>query len=56
MRPIFWANRQFSYIERTKDWDEFPNGRWGKSGEASFSLQESYPSFGRNLKNKKQRE
>ena len=27
VRPIFWANRQQSYINRTESWDEFPNGR-----------------------------
>ena len=27
-RPIFWSNRQRSYVTRTADWDEFPNGRW----------------------------
>lgn len=29
VRPIFWANRPRSYLERTIHWDEFPNGRWG---------------------------
>ena len=29
VRPIFWSNKPRSYVERTKDWDEFPNGRWG---------------------------
>ena len=28
VRPIFWANRQQSYINRTESWDEFPNGRY----------------------------
>lgn len=28
VRPIFWASRPKSYIYRTRDWDEFPNGRW----------------------------
>lgn len=49
VRPIFWANRKFSYIQRTKDWDEFPNGRWGRSGAATFKVDDEYPSFGRNL-------
>ena len=31
VRPINWANRPKSYIKRTVTWDEFPNGRWGKS-------------------------
>eukprot|EP00656_Telonema_subtile_P011773 TRINITY_DN15868_c0_g1_i1.p1 TRINITY_DN15868_c0_g1~~TRINITY_DN15868_c0_g1_i1.p1 ORF type:complete len:687 (+),score=108.24 TRINITY_DN15868_c0_g1_i1:79-2139(+) len=29
VRPIFWANRPHSYIERSAAWDEYPNGRWG---------------------------
>ena len=33
VRPINWANRPKSYMKRTEDWDEFPNGRWG--GEAA---------------------
>lgn len=28
VRPIFWASRPKSYIYRTQEWDEFPNGRW----------------------------
>lgn len=36
VRPIFWANRKFSYIERTSTWDEFPNGRWGDSRSPAF--------------------
>lgn len=28
VRPIFWATRPKSYIYRTQEWDEFPNGRW----------------------------
>jgi methylenetetrahydrofolate reductase (NADPH) len=31
VRPIFWRNRPKSYIARTQNWDEFPNGRWGDS-------------------------
>ena len=27
VRPIFWRNRNSSYIARTQIWDEFPNGR-----------------------------
>lgn len=26
VRPINWANRPTSYVMRTEDWDEFPNG------------------------------
>ncbi|XP_078281428.1 methylenetetrahydrofolate reductase (NADPH) isoform X2 [Rhinoraja longicauda] len=37
VRPIFWASRQKSYIYRTQDWDEFPNGRWGNSSSPAFA-------------------
>lgn len=36
VRPIFWATRPKSYIHRTQDWDDFPNGRWGSSDSAAF--------------------
>ncbi|KAH3681624.1 hypothetical protein WICPIJ_007414 [Wickerhamomyces pijperi] len=36
VRPIFWKNRKYSYVTRTQDWDEFPNGRWGDSNSAAF--------------------
>ena len=35
-RPINWANRPKSYVMRTEDWDEFPNGRWGDSSSPAF--------------------
>ncbi|GAA5981212.1 hypothetical protein JCM11641_005613 [Rhodosporidiobolus odoratus] len=35
-RPIFWSNRQRSYVSRTADWDEFPNGRWGDQSSPAF--------------------
>lgn len=36
IRPINWANRPKSYVIRTEDWDEFPNGRWGDSTSPAF--------------------
>lgn len=36
VRPINWSNRPASYIMRTDDWDEFPNGRWGDSTSPAF--------------------
>lgn len=36
IRPIFWRNRKYSYILRTLNWDEFPNGRWGDSRLPAF--------------------
>ena len=31
VRPIFWANRPKSYINRTSDWDKYPQGRCATS-------------------------
>lgn len=36
VRPIFWANRPWSYLDRTAAWDDFPNGRWGDSASPAF--------------------
>lgn len=36
VRPIFWASRPKSYMYRTSDWDEYPNGRWGNSSSPAF--------------------
>ena len=36
VRPIFWANKPSSYLQRTSQWDEFPNGRWGDSKSPAF--------------------
>ncbi|TNY18238.1 methylenetetrahydrofolate reductase [Rhodotorula diobovata] len=35
-RPIFWSNRTRSYLTRTREWDEFPNGRWGDASSPAF--------------------
>ncbi|KIX93554.1 uncharacterized protein Z520_10732 [Fonsecaea multimorphosa CBS 102226] len=42
VRPIFWRNRNASYISRTADWDEFPNGRWGDSRSPAFGELDAY--------------
>jgi methylenetetrahydrofolate reductase (NADPH) len=48
IRPIFWSNRQASYIARTAEWDEFPNGRWGdRTSPAYGDLSEYYLAFKR---------
>ncbi|KAJ3312573.1 hypothetical protein HDV04_002890 [Boothiomyces sp. JEL0838] len=47
VRPIFWRNRPKSYIARTQNWDEFPNGRWGNSSSPAFGDLDGY---GTNLK------
>ena len=42
VRPIFWRNRNTSYIARTAEWDEFPNGRWGDSRSPAFGELDAY--------------
>jgi methylenetetrahydrofolate reductase (NADPH) len=42
VRPIFWSNRPKSYLARTMDWDEFPNGRWGDSRSPAFGEPSDY--------------
>ena len=49
VRPIFWSSRPKSYVKRTSDWEEFPNGRWNLT--ASFGELEDYYLF--NLKTNK---
>jgi len=36
VRPIYWGNRPTSYVNRTQDWDEFPNGRWGDASSPAY--------------------
>mmetsp|Transcript_9918 Transcript_9918/g.17867 ORF Transcript_9918/g.17867 Transcript_9918/m.17867 type:complete len:615 (-) Transcript_9918:1080-2924(-) len=36
VRPIFWANRSKSYVERTSAWSEFPSDRWGTQQSPAF--------------------
>jgi len=45
VRPIFWANKSKSYIARTAEWDEYPNGRWGVSRSPAFGDMGDYPSM-----------
>lgn len=42
VRPIFWKNRNKSYVARTQEWDEFPNGRWGDSRSPAFGELDAY--------------
>lgn len=42
IRPIFWANRTESYLSRTEDWDEFPNGRFGDSRSPAYGELDGY--------------
>ncbi|XP_044138018.1 methylenetetrahydrofolate reductase [Bufo gargarizans] len=45
VRPIFWASRPKSYIHRTQEWDDFPNGRWGNSSSPAFGELTDYYLF-----------
>ncbi|XP_060040240.1 methylenetetrahydrofolate reductase (NADPH) isoform X3 [Erinaceus europaeus] len=54
VRPIFWASRPKSYIYRTQEWDDFPNGRWGNSSSPAFGELRDYYLF--YLKSKSPRE
>ncbi|KAF4070595.1 hypothetical protein AMELA_G00287190 [Ameiurus melas] len=45
VRPIFWSSRSKSYIYRTQDWDDFPNGRWGNSSSPAFGELTDYYLF-----------
>jgi methylenetetrahydrofolate reductase (NADPH) len=42
VRPIFWKNRNKSYVTRTQEWDEFPNGRWGDARSPAFGHLDAY--------------
>jgi methylenetetrahydrofolate reductase (NADPH) len=42
IRPIFWANRTKSYISRTENWDEYPNGRFGDSRSPAYGEIDGY--------------
>lgn len=45
VRPIFWANRHKTYLARTLEWDDFPNGRWGDSRSPAFGELTDYHLF-----------
>ncbi|KAH9842491.1 uncharacterized protein C8Q71DRAFT_720031 [Rhodofomes roseus] len=42
IRPIFWANRTKSYLSRTENWDEYPNGRFGDSRSPAYGGLDRY--------------
>ena len=42
VRPIFWSNRPESYLARTANWDDFPNGRWGDRRSPSYGTLNEY--------------
>jgi methylenetetrahydrofolate reductase (NADPH) len=53
VRPIFWNNTKKYYIDRTSDWDKFPNGRWGNKDDAQYGDLNDYHLFGVSLGTKK---
>ena len=55
VRPVFWSNKPMTYIARTHDWDEFPNGRWGVSRSPAFGEMSDYPSLSKVLKPDKEK-
>ncbi|KAJ3023694.1 UNVERIFIED_CONTAM: hypothetical protein HDU68_008497 [Siphonaria sp. JEL0065] len=42
VRPIFWRNRNRSYILRTEGWSDFPNGQWGESRSPTYGEIDRY--------------
>lgn len=46
VRPIYWANRPKSYLDRTSTWDDFPNGRWGDNRSPAFGDLSQYHLLG----------
>lgn len=46
VRPIFWANRPKSYLDRTSTWDEYPKGRWGDVRSPAFGTLSDYHLLG----------
>jgi methylenetetrahydrofolate reductase (NADPH) len=46
VRPIFWANRPKSYLDRTSTWDEYPKGRWGDVRSPAFGNLSDYHLLG----------
>ena len=54
-RPIFWSHREESYLFRTQDWDEFPNGRWGDNRSPAYGeLTDYYLAFKRPKVNRRE--
>ncbi|KAG9136205.1 hypothetical protein Leryth_003807 [Lithospermum erythrorhizon] len=53
VRPIFWANRPKSYISRTLGWEQYPQGRWGDTRNASYGTLSDYQFMRPRSRNKK---
>lgn len=46
VRPIFWANRPKSYLDRTGQWSDFSNGRWGDNNSPAYGDLTNYHLLG----------
>ncbi|KAF8508575.1 methylenetetrahydrofolate reductase-domain-containing protein [Hysterangium stoloniferum] len=55
IRPIFWANRTKSYLSRTENWDEYPNGRFGDSRSPAYGELDGYGVWIKQTKEEAQR-
>jgi len=56
VRPIFWANNPSSYLKKTAQWDEYPNGRWGVSRSPAFNNDDGFVSYSKKFKQVNQEE
>lgn len=56
VRPIFWANRPKSYINRTSDWDKYPQGRWGNAKSPAYGTLNDYQFMRRHTSSSKRAE
>tara|TARA_B100000315_G_scaffold260911_1_gene327223 strand:- start:3857 stop:5617 length:1761 start_codon:yes stop_codon:yes gene_type:complete len=53
VRPIYWSNRPVSYLARTQNWDDFPNGRWGDISSPTFGELNQYHAIRAGAQSKK---
>lgn len=51
--PFVQAIRPKSYLNRTKEWDEFPNGRWGDSSSPAYGDLQDHHIFTHVIPNEK---
>ena len=56
VRPIYWSNRPVSYLSRTQNWDDFPNGRWGDISSPTFGELNQYHAIRAGAQSKKNKE
>ncbi|KAK9842943.1 hypothetical protein WJX74_004685 [Apatococcus lobatus] len=54
VRPIFWSNRPKSYLNRTNDWDRFPEGRWANASSPAYGALSDHQTMRRHAGEKRQ--